>query len=59
MRDKALVEGRVSREIYVVCRVYNLGRENLNVKIYVDPEAHNRDGSLVFESHSWTVTPRR
>ena len=59
MRSKALVEGRVSDEIYVVCRVYNLGRENLNVKIYLDPAAHDRDGSLVFKSYTWTVTPRR
>ena len=56
MQDMALVEGQVSRKIYIICRVYNLGRENLNMKIYVDPEAHS-GRSLAFEAHTWTVTP--
>ena len=43
----ALVEGRVSERIYIIFRVHNLGRENLNAKIYVDPESH-RGRSLMF-----------
>jgi hypothetical protein len=56
MQNMALVEGQVSERIYVIFRVYNLGRENMNVKIYVDPEAH-RGRSLEFSAHQWTVTP--
>jgi hypothetical protein len=56
MQNKALVEGQVSRQIYVIFRVYNLGKENMNVKVYVDPEAH-RGRNLVFAVHQWTVTP--
>jgi hypothetical protein len=57
MQDMALVDGRISNKIYVVFRVYNLGRDSLDVKVYVDPEAHRRQGSLAFASHTWTVTP--
>jgi hypothetical protein len=56
MQEMALREGQVSK-IYVVFRVYNLGRDSLNVKVYVDPEAHRRQGSLEFAQHTWTVTP--
>jgi len=54
MQNNALVEGQVSKKIYVIFRVYNLGRENPNVKIYLDPEVHRRR-SLAFVKHSWTV----
>ncbi|KAF8859481.1 hypothetical protein BDZ45DRAFT_673240 [Acephala macrosclerotiorum] len=57
MQEMALREGQVSNKIYVVFRVYNLGRDSLNVKIYVDPEAHRRQGSLEFAQHTWTVMP--
>jgi hypothetical protein len=52
----ALVQGQVSEKIYVIFRVYNLGRDNLNMKIYVDREAH-RGMNLAFAEHTWTVTP--
>jgi len=44
-----IVEGRTSAEIYIVCRVYNLGKKSLSMKLYVDPEAH-RGRDLVFEA---------
>jgi hypothetical protein len=56
MEEMAL-RGRVSEKIYMICRVYNLGKEALNVKLYVDPDAH-RDQALVFEPQSWSVIPR-
>jgi len=59
MQELALVGGRVSNKIYIIFRVYNLGRDSLNVKLYVDPEAHRRRGNLgtlVFAEHTWTVT---
>jgi len=57
MQEMALREGQASNRIYVVFRVYNLGRDSLNVKIYVDPEAHRRQLNLNFAQHTWTVTP--
>lgn len=56
MQEMALQEDRASNKIYVIFRVYNLGRDSLNVKLYVDPEAHRRQGSLQFAQHTWTVT---
>ena len=50
------LEGRVSDEIYLICRVYNLGKENLNAQVFVDPYAH-RGRRLAFEAQTWTVTP--
>lgn len=44
--------------VYIIFRVFNLGRNNLGVKLYVDPEAHRLRGNLVFESQTWTVQPR-
>jgi hypothetical protein len=57
MQERALVEVQVSNKIYVIFRVYDLGRDSLNVKIYVDPEAHRRGLSLEFTQHTWTVAP--
>ncbi|KAE8447535.1 hypothetical protein EG329_010665 [Mollisiaceae sp. DMI_Dod_QoI] len=56
MQEMTLPAGRATGKIYIICRVYNLGRENLNVRIYVDPEAH-RGRTLAFETHTWTVRP--
>lgn len=55
MQNTALEEGQASDEVYVIFRVYNLGKENLSVQIYVDPEAH-RGTDLAFAEHTWTVT---
>lgn len=55
MGDMALRE-QVSEKIYMICRVYNLGKETLDVKIYVDPYVHI-GRSLEFEEDGWTVKP--
>jgi len=56
MQSLTLVEGRASEKIYVIFRVYNLGRETMNMQVYVDPEAH-RGRTLAFTEHTWTVKP--
>ncbi len=56
MQELALVQGRVSLVIYVIFRVYNLGRDSLSMRVYVDPEAH-RGRDLAFAEHTWAVTP--
>ena len=57
MQRMALVDGQVAQQIYVLFRVYDLGKDSLNVKIYVDPEAHRRSQALEFIEHTWTVRP--
>jgi hypothetical protein len=58
MQRMTLSPGRTAAEIYVIFRVYNLTQSSMNLRIYVDPEAHRRQNSLVFEAQSWTATPR-
>ncbi|CAG8949950.1 hypothetical protein HYFRA_00004281 [Hymenoscyphus fraxineus] len=57
MQEMELQGGNATNRIYVVFRVYNLGRDTLNVKVYVDPEAHRRQGTLAFAQQTWTVVP--
>jgi len=57
MQRMTLTPGEISERIYVVFRVFDLGKESMNVKIYVDPEAHRLRNALLFESQAWTVRP--
>jgi hypothetical protein len=44
-------------EIYVVFRVYYLGKESMGLKIYVDPESLRQEQRLVFSPESYSVYP--
>lgn len=44
-------------EIYVVFRVYNLGKNGMGVKLYVDPESLRQSNELVFTPESYSVRP--
>ncbi|KAK5625070.1 hypothetical protein RRF57_000786 [Xylaria bambusicola] len=43
--------------IYVVFRVFNVDKDSIGVKIYVDPDKLRRDGALVFTEQVYSVTP--
>lgn len=43
--------------IYVIFRVYNLGKDNMSLRIYVDPDALRRQDVLRFTAESYNVTP--
>lgn len=45
------------RTIYVIFRVYNLGKDDMSLRIYVDPDALRRQGVLRFTPESYSVTP--
>lgn len=47
----------VVRTIYVIFRVYNLGKDNMSLRIYVDPDALRRQDVLRFTPESYSVTP--
>ncbi|KAI8691937.1 hypothetical protein NCS56_00187800 [Fusarium sp. Ph1] len=47
----------VSPIIYLVARVSNVDKPNVEVKLYVDPEKLRQDGSLVFTGETWSVVP--
>lgn len=44
-------------EVYIVMRVFNLGQDNIGVRLYVDPGTMERNGMLNFEPASYIVTP--
>jgi hypothetical protein len=44
-------------EIYVVFRVYYLGKESMGLKMYVDPESLRQEQRLVFSPESYSVYP--
>ncbi|GAW19639.1 hypothetical protein ANO14919_091280 [Xylariales sp. No.14919] len=44
--------------IYIVFRVYNLGKKSMGCAIYVDPDAMRVKGTLNFRAETWSVVPR-
>ncbi|KAL5044287.1 hypothetical protein BDW71DRAFT_199144 [Aspergillus fruticulosus] len=44
-------------EVYMICRVYNLGLEPIGMKIFIDPYVMEGTGELRFTADTWTVTP--
>ncbi|KAI9372834.1 hypothetical protein BJX61DRAFT_542344 [Aspergillus egyptiacus] len=49
--------GRPLECVYVVFRVFNLGRDSVGVKVYVDPESMRERRELLFTAETWSVTP--
>ncbi|KAL4952077.1 hypothetical protein BDW69DRAFT_26786 [Aspergillus filifer] len=47
----------VTKEIYIIFRVYNLGKENTRARVYVDPESLREEGDLLFYPESYKVSP--
>ena len=56
MERMALVKQKPITEVYVILRVYNLGRRNMAIQYYVDPWALKVKGELEIEADSYTVT---
>jgi hypothetical protein len=43
--------------VYIILRVFNLGQDNMNARIYVDPESLRQEERLRFTPESYSVTP--
>ncbi|KAI0813926.1 hypothetical protein GGR55DRAFT_486989 [Xylaria sp. FL0064] len=43
--------------IYIIFRVFNVDKDSIGVKLYLDPEKLRRNGLLVFKEQVYTVTP--
>jgi hypothetical protein len=54
MQEMAFTPEQVVAEVYLIFRVFNLGRTNMSVKIYANPERH-----LEFRQRAWSVRPLR
>ncbi|KAK0653491.1 hypothetical protein DIS24_g5934 [Lasiodiplodia hormozganensis] len=57
MQRMALTPGTPAAEVYVLVRVFNLEREDVGLRVYVDPERHKRAGVLAFNVDTWIVKP--
>jgi hypothetical protein len=44
-------------EIYVIIRVFNLGRNDMDMRIYLDPKSLEEEGKLLFSADTYTVVP--
>ncbi|KUL86125.1 hypothetical protein ZTR_07715 [Talaromyces verruculosus] len=43
--------------IYVIFRVFNVGKESIDMKVYVDPEVMRTRNELKFKAETWSVVP--
>ena len=43
-------------EVYVILRVFNLGRRDMDMRIYVDPATMRREKKLIFQAESYSVS---
>ena len=57
MHEMALQHGIPVRNIYVILRVFDLGQEDMGMRIYVDPATMERNGELEFQAETYTVAP--
>ena len=55
-----LTKGRVSSQVYIILRVFNLDKETIGMRLYVDPKGIEESGELVFiaeSPESYSVLP--
>lgn len=57
MRNNVISDGAVRDVIYVIFRVYNLGSNDMGVKVYLDPETLRLSEQLSFTADTWSVVP--
>lgn len=43
--------------IYVVFRVFNLFKDSIDMRVYVDPDIMRQRRDLLFTAESWSVVP--
>ena len=43
--------------VYIILRVFNLGKASASVKVLVDPEGMRLRGELNFEAEKWRIRP--
>jgi hypothetical protein len=48
-----------TEEVYVIIRVFNLDKDTIGMRVYVDPAAMDVTGQLKFTAEQWSVVPGR
>ena len=46
-----------SAEVYIIFRVFNLDKDKIDMRLYVDPAGMEERGELQFTSESYSVVP--
>ena len=57
MERMKLSEESSAPEVYLILRVFNLDKNNIDMAVYVDPEGMRARGDLVFIPESYSVVP--
>ncbi len=57
MERTRLTEGKVSTEVYIILRGFNLGKDTINMHLYVDPKGIEHVGGFIFTPESYPVVP--
>jgi hypothetical protein len=52
MEEKRLIDGKVSLQVYIIFRVFNLDKDTIDLHLYVDPKGLEERGDLIFTSIS-------
>lgn len=53
----ALTDGQAAIQVYMILRVFDLGQDEIGLRIYLDPETLRRNNSLRFTAESYCVEP--
>lgn len=48
-----------SPTVYLIARVFNMNKGNVDLQIYVNPERMRQGEGLVFTAETWSVVPGR
>lgn len=48
---------QASAEVYIILRVFNLDKDRIDMRLYVDPAGMEERGELQFTSESYSVVP--
>lgn len=59
MQRMKLRDGQAAQEVYIILRVFNLDNDDIDMRIYVDPEGMRAARTLDFTAESWSVVPGR
>jgi hypothetical protein len=57
MERMRLKQGEISSEVYIILRVFNLDKDTIDMRLYVDPKGVEEGGDLVFTPESYSVLP--
>jgi predicted Zn-ribbon and HTH transcriptional regulator len=55
MQILKLKEGEVSTEVYIILRVFNFGKDNIDMRLYVDPDEPRKVGFWFFSPEWYSI----